>query len=278
MEELSQNPNEDLKQASKLILKAEYLKFFDIWASTATKNELKGLKVIKAILKHQGKKRFKPKKQSEDQDIINTAEEIRKKYMKSYYKSEYCSNSILNNPETDILKYKNLNELKSSEVLNKDALAQLESWLGLGDDKYYQALMLAFLRGVYSVSRTQAYVPVSSHRDNFNWRTSSRNRSVMSTKDSKPVQSLSVKTRAKSIEADLQTKPAPIQYNPIGHKLRNLQDLKGNGGITNWISNIPANNTSLYQDSFTTQSLANQKQPKKDLNTSMVFKLIPNKY
>ena len=93
MENQSLEINDELKTMAFEVLLEEYSQYVNVWLSTATKNEIKGLKVVNAVVKHEGKKRFKPRKKAETLNSGNSAEQLRKKYMNSYYNSEYCLNA-----------------------------------------------------------------------------------------------------------------------------------------------------------------------------------------
>lgn len=277
MENQSLEINDELKTMAFEVLLEEYSQYANVWLSTATKNEIKGLKVVNAVVKHEGKKRFKPRKKAETLNSGNSAEQLRKKYMNSYYNSEYCLNAKKSQSETEIFKYKKLNELRCSSVIRKNVLLYLEKWLLTGDEEHYQSLMLSFLRGIYSVIKTQTAVPSSSHRENFEWvKIAGVRREVKNLSVEKPVVEAKKNNRTQSTGD--QPFPAIGMQNPMGHRLRNLQGLKGNGEITSWISYVPNINSSLYQDSFAVQFSKKAPVPKNDFHTSIVFRLLPNKY
>ena len=278
MEENGETSKIDLKQLAVEIILDEYIGYIDSWMTTATKNEIKGLKVVSAVIKHHGKKRFKPRKNKSGMSIGTTAQQLHKKYMQSYYNAEYCTNDGQHNSESDILKYRRLTELKCACVLKKNALLFIESWLTLKDEQEYQTAMLTFLRGIYSVVKTQSAVPISSHMDYFSW--FSKDEQKRATENRKvsegPVEVKSAHVRANSHELKIGTPLKKIDYNPYGHKMRNLQNMKGNGEITSWVSNISSTNNSLYQDSYIPQFYKRNNIPKADFHTSIVFRLLPN--
>lgn len=278
MEEIPNGQKSDLKAMASEILQDSAFNHIETWLSTATKNEIKGLKVVFAIVKHEGKKRFRPRAALNDSLLQNSADQLRKKYMRSYYKSEYCGVNPLNQ-ETDILKYKRINELKCSEVLKPLSLQAIERWLSLKDGTSFQSLMLTFLRGIYSVVKTQMAVPSTSHRENYSWVKQSeikRNTPAAQSVNRDSQAAVSISKRTESMD----TRTRPIEKNtsfsPLSHKLRNQQGLKGNGEITSWISHIPNAHTSLYQDSYIPMYVPRDNATKADFHTSIVFRLLPH--
>lgn len=277
---MEEGTNNNLTQMAGTVLLQEHLAFVGTWLESATKNEIKGLKVACAIVKHQGTKRFKPATVKNEISLGTSAEQLQKKYLKSYYATEYCTESAQQTSESDILKYRKLSELKCSSVLNKSALFFIENWLGLNDEKVYQSVLLIFLRGIYSVVKTGSAVPSSSHRDNFAWfsKEDQKRTAEVSKILEKPVEvKKKSNRRAHSLNVDLIAKPAKIESNSMEYKQRALQGMKGNGKIMNWISNVQSINSSLYQDSFVTQYYKQKPVPKADFHTSIVFRLLPNK-
>ena len=140
--------------------------------------------------------------------------------------------------------------------------------------------MLTFLRGIYSVAKAQIAIPLSNHRDNFSWFSKNEQKRALniSRVSERPVIELKKNIRAHSTGIEFDQKPITIKNDLISHRKRNLQGLRGNGEITSWISNIPSINSSLYQDSYIPQFYVQKNPAKADFHTSIVFKLLPNKY
>ncbi|OMJ66841.1 hypothetical protein SteCoe_36171 [Stentor coeruleus] len=276
MDEVSQIVNPDLVKLAQELVLDEHFPCIPIWLSTATKNEIKGLKVVNAIVKHEGRKKFRPKQIPTESLLQNSADLLRKKYMKSNYEAEYCQESQ-NNQQVDILKYRQLNELKCTEVLKKLPLAYLKNWLTLKDEPNYQYLMLTFLRGIYSVAKTQTAIPSSSHREYFSWvKNDNTRRNGLASKsvDRKNTQKSSSKRTESFSEAKYHYESP--KYAEISHRTRGIQALKGNGEITSWVSHLQGVKTSLYQDSFIPLFAKKIIAPKADFNTSIVCRLLPN--
>lgn len=277
MDEISQTVNPDLVKLAQELVSEEYFSYIPIWLSTATKNEIKGLKVVSAVVKNEGRKKFRPKQHPTESLLQNGADLLRKKYMKSNYEAEYCPDSQ-NNQQADILKYRRLNELKCTEVLKKLPLSYLENWLALKDEPNYQFLMLTFLRAIYSVAKSQTAIPNSSHREYFSWvknDNTQRNELTSKSVERKDNQKSSSNRRTESFSDAKKLHESP-RYAGISHRARGIQALKGNGEITSWVSHLQGVKTSLYQDSFIPLFAKKIIAPKADFNTSIVCRLLPS--
>lgn len=265
----------NLKQLAETVLCPKIYPHIEQFLSTATKNEIKGLKIAASIHKHQGKKKFRPSSKPSEPMLNNTIDLLKKKYMRSYYNSEYCKEG---GPETDIFKYKKLSDLKCGEVLSSDSLENIQKWLNLKDEAVYQEYLLAFLRGVYSVYRSQEAVPSSSHRENFSWvRQTGKSESPLKSfvaKVSLPQVAKKNHRSESTTEGMKKEKRESLNESP---KLAALKNLKGNKEITSWISNVPCRNTSLYQDSFIPLFYQKTAAKKTDFNTSIVCRLLPDR-
>lgn len=265
----------NLKQLAESVLAPKICLHIEQFLSTATKNEIKGLKIAASIHKHQGKKKFRPSSKPSEPMLNNTIDLLKKKYMRSYYNSEYCKEG---GPETDIFKYKKISELKCGEVLSNESLESIQKWLNLKDEACYQEYLLAFLRGVYSVYRSQEAVPSSSHRENFSWvRQTGKSESPLKSLVGKISLPKVVKRNERSeslAEGMIKEKRETLNESP---KLAALKNLKGNKEITSWISNVPCRNTSLYQDSFIPLFYQKAAAKKSDFNTSIVCRLLPDR-
>ena len=263
------------KQMAESVLDSRVWPYINQFVSTATKNEIKGLKIVASIHKHQGKKKFRPSSKPSEPSFKNTIDILKTKYLQSYYNSEYCKDS---GPETDIFKYKALAELKCSEVLTPECLQNVQNWLNLKDEIRYQELLLSFLRGVFSVFRTQEAVPSSSHRESYGWvKSAGKSESPLKPivgKISLPKVNTSQK-RSESTGERMNEQARKISYE--SPKLTALRNLKGSGEIMSWISNIHGRNSSLYQDSFIPLYYQKANKSKNDFNTSVVFKLLPDR-
>lgn len=265
----------NLKQMAESVLDPRVWPYIDQFLSTGTKNEVKGLKIVASIHKYQGKKKFRPSSKPSVPSINNTIDILKTKYLQSYYNSEFCKDS---GPETDIFKYKALSELKCSEVLTPECLKNVQNWLDLKDEIRYQELLLSFLRGVFSVFKTQEAVPSSSHRESYGWiRSAGKSESPLKLKVAK-ISLPKVNATQKRSESTGEGMSKQVRKTPNeSPKLITLKNLKGNGEITSWISNIHGRNTSLYQDSFIPLYSQKVNKSKNDFNTSVVFRLLPDR-
>ena len=249
----TQTEKSELKTMAEKIVLPEFFEILDIWAETATKSEIKGLKIMNAITNSSGNKRFKQivKKSSELNDSI--VKEFRKNCLKTSYDSEF-SKFKQNTNKVDILNYTKITEIKCSEIIRKEALVSLEKWLSFNEDQAYQSLILRFLRGLHLLIRSFLL------KDHLNSSQKPRKSSM---------------TTEKSL---FNTGFPQISEKPLkSHKQKSLENYKGNGEITRWVSSLPATNKSLYQDSFLALTFLSKKPRKPDFSTSLVLKLLPNK-
>ena len=204
--------------------------------------------------------------------LDTTIDHLKKKYLKSNYNSEYCQES---GPETDIFKYKRLNELKCSEVLNAKTLEYVERWLGLKDDLYYQDHLLILLRGIYSVYKSEESIPTSMHRESYSWVRSHR----ASASPSKLVPLAKLKTPVQSKRSDSLSLSKPLRsgaLSSVSPQLQALKALRGNGELTSWISNVHSKHTSQYQETYVPIFHKPGQLTKSNFNTSVVCRLLPS--
>jgi hypothetical protein len=272
MVESSEITEKSLKSLCHQVLSEKVFPFIETFLSSATKNEIKGLKVVYSIQKHEGLKKFRPRPAQND-SVLSTVDQLKKKYLKSNYNSEFCKEQ---GPETGIFKYKKLSELKCSEVLSLKTLENIESWLMLKDDFYYQNLVLIFLRGIYSVFRSQEAFPTSSHRECYSWvKAAQVGKSQSPLKAPRKIreEKFQQKRSESYVESVVRTKKENFNESP---KLRAVRGLKGNGEITSWISNVNSKNTSLYQDTYLPIFHKPNLSGKSDFHTSVVFRLLPS--
>lgn len=254
------------------VLTSKVAPYSDSFLASATKNEIKGLKIISSICKHEGRKKFRPRVSQNDSVLDTTLDNLKKKYLKSNYNSEFCKES---GPETDIFKYKKLNELKCSEVLNGKCLEYVERWLGLKDDIYYQDHLLMFLRGIYSVYKSEESIPTSMHRESYSWVRA--HRASASPNKLVPLSKLKTPVQSKRSESLSLSKPV---HNPsssrVSPQLQALKALRGNGELTSWISNVHSKHTSQYQETYVPIFHKPSQQTKSNFHTSVVCRLLPS--
>lgn len=161
----------ELDAALSLALKTELLPAARNWLQTASKEELKGLKVISAVLKNKGAKKFRAQP-SDLKSTLKPEEEFKKNQFKSSYSVEFGTGPQASAP--NIFQYRKLSDLPCSSTLSPIALRFLEQWISLRDSPVYQQLVLSCLRAIYAVVKS-ASARTSEAVNSFKWVDPSRN-------------------------------------------------------------------------------------------------------
>ena len=269
---MEKHPNEEaiLKKASEQLIGSRYVKFFDSWLSSASKQEKKGLKILHSIFSTQGKKRFQLKIGKNENSLRISLDQLRKKQMRTSYDVQFCGESSdLHEPE--IFKYKSINDFHFSQILTQSARDYLNAWLELKDDPEYKTSILGFLKSFFSVYKVQSGFLTSTHRESFQWVESEKSGNRL-------------KSCAKGIEDKEHKRTLSLQIHTDkilpkldrGYKLKAQQGLMGSGKITAWVSNFRGKDSSLYQDSYIPLVNKRVMARRADFNTSIVCRLLPH--
>ncbi|OMJ81059.1 hypothetical protein SteCoe_18566 [Stentor coeruleus] len=260
---------------AKRVFKEQYHSVLALWIDSAKSDEIKGLKVINCVIKHKGKKKFRPLSNS-TYSIPKNEEEIRQRTMTSFYKNDFCSEFHQIPTKTHLLEKQKLSEMKYSEILTREALIYLESWLSLKDNHIYLQYLLSCLKGIYSVItihkgslttiNRQDYEkfkmqPVLKYRQIYN-KTPQKN-------DVKPELRLKDRPHTNSCTPFGNT-TGKIFYEPVYYQDRMKRIMKGSGDILKWTYE---KNVSSYQESFMGKTLTNM--VAKPFKSSVVVKLLP---
>ena len=156
----------------KRFLKPEWHQYIANWLLTATAKESKGVKIISAVIKTDGNRRFRCKSAKGGSaggtsNLNAVASQLRTMQMRSTYNEHHVTED--RNISSDILKYKRLRDLPCHVVLNPAAFQSIERWLQFDKDVEYKALVLATLRSLHSVVRVQTNINTSTVRTDFKW-------------------------------------------------------------------------------------------------------------
>lgn len=244
-----------IAKCKKLILDC-YGEYIPLWLAGATKTEIKGLKVASAIIKYEGKKKFRPRIHHDHLNTETTNDKLRKRYMRTYYNSEFCIEAIKHSSEVEILKFKRLDEMKYAKILKPVNIMFIQRWLNLNDEEIYQGLLLSFIRGIYSVVNAQIAVPNSNNREYYqNISVEDRKKALLGgfVRNVGIRGNKSTDRRPYSTDIGSHSRGISLFCDPETSKRRKLRDQKGNGQITSWITNVPIAHCSLYQESFASQ-------------------------
>lgn len=266
--------NEQLARFCESILKPVCLKYIQTWLQTATKDEIKGLKVVQAIVKHKGQKRFKTQEKVERFDIDQAKTDIRRRTMTSYYTSQYSSMSPARSHVSEILKYKKLSELNYSQILQHQVLQFIENWLHLDDEASFKDLMITFLQGLHSVCKINENMPVTSNQETFHWFSKdekARMNFPISVKNTQTKFYERKKSRSVVAE-DPKLSLNKTFYEPKFYQERMVRKMRGSGDFINWVYE---QNASMYQQSFASKINNNPAEKAKPANSSTVIRVLP---
>jgi len=133
------------------LLKPELHPNIPKWVYSATKAEKKGLKLIEAILKHKGTKRFRTKSTA---STLPALVQFQKPKYETQYSAEFSNIPVTTRSHAAIFKYRKLVDLPCSHVLNPLPLRVLEMWFSMQDETDYQELVLGTLRSFLAAADT----------------------------------------------------------------------------------------------------------------------------
>lgn len=201
-----------------------------IWLESASRQELKGLLIIKAVVKHKGQKLFKPKPKCE-------LPQITKKH-NSTYNEEFTGKTT----EIFVLSHRKLKDLPASGVLNPSTLATLERWVELRDDKNYRQLMLTCLRGMAAVCSCYS-PPISESYSKFTWTTPVFTAVQRSQKLTQSTSDVDLRPWVPPTE-----QPEAMLTTVSEFKIHKSKWKNGNGDILTWPGHTKQG--TLYQDTF----------------------------
>lgn len=265
--------NQEYLKICKQIFKASTHEYLETWLKCCNQSEIKGIKVIAAVIKHQGQKKFRP---SHLQAIRNEAKEIRTRTMTSFYTSDYCLESSANPITCDIFNHAKLSELSYSSILNYEALIYLQRWIDLKDEAKYQLFLLDALKGLNSVVNTNKKTFTTTNDSAF---TTFLNKKPIKKKNL--IQPAQFNNERRHLSA-LKARPLPDSYKkisqstnlckfqPMFYENRMKKIMKGTEGLLKWVYD---KNESHYQENFAGKS--SKTQTFKPLLASSVIKLMP---
>ena len=115
----------DLSEIAKNVIKLKFQKFIPNWLESADTQELKGLRLISAVVKHKGLKKFRPGFCKETTSLQQAEENLRKTTMQSFYQREFCINSEKEVKKSNILSFTSFKDLTYSSFLKKEVLVYL---------------------------------------------------------------------------------------------------------------------------------------------------------
>ena len=157
----------EYSETIRQLLAPEYIESGLAWLKHIGDKEKQGLRVINAVIKNRGTKKFRNKPQETVTEaaqksigtkshfnLTNDAlEKYRKEYKQNMYKSAYgiaFGRKETDFADTNILNYKNFNELPCAKVLNNTAKAFISKWSQIGEDQKYISLAIYVVKGIFT--------------------------------------------------------------------------------------------------------------------------------
>ena len=258
---------------AKQHFKKNFHEFIEDWALNCTMNEVKGLKIIAAVVKHKGEKVFRPQAGKVER---NPERDVRDRTMTSFYQSDYGADVNRNEKRNDLLSCIKLSELSYSQLLEYETLVYLQKWISLQDNEKFVKLVIECLKGMTSVVSTKKSSYITT-----NQAANSRLIDTKFTNSPSPMnqykrtfahrQNSALKARPSLSQTNHLSKSTKIQtYNPQFYETRMKKIMKGTDGILKWIHDKVG---SSYQDTYVEKLSKTQKI--KPILGSTVIKLLP---
>jgi hypothetical protein len=261
-------------EISKLVFKESLHQYLLSFLQLAKPDELKGLQVFHSVIKHKGRKRFRPTSNSRP-TFSSTEKDLRTKTMMSFYTVDFCAQQREKQQHAEILRYRTLSQLAYAELLSREALVYGEKWIALGDEPKFQHYMLECLKGFACVIKIQSEVRMSTKQEDYSMTPLVRpvkvqheirgNRRGVAT--SQEVN----RRRTESRREKEEDRSGKIFYEPSYYQDRMKKIMRGTGNILKWVHE---KNISSYQDNYYTKGMGNT-QPVKPFKSSTVVKLMP---
>lgn len=265
----------EMLDIAKRVFKEPYHSFLSLWIDSAKSDEIKGLKVINCVIKHKGKKKFRPLN-NPTYSIPTNEEEIRQRTMTSFYKNDFCSEFHQTPTRPHLLEQQKISEMKYSEILTREALIYLENWLALKDSQCYLQYMLSCLKGMYSVITIHKASLTTINRqdyEKFKMQPVLKYRQVYNKTPQRDIikPEIRLKDRPQTISCTpFGNTTSKNFYEPSYYQDRMKRIMEGSGDILKWTYE---KNVSSYQQSFMGKTLSNT--VAKPFKSSVVVKLLP---
>lgn len=271
---------ERLKAVLQTILLPQYQTRVDGWLEEATASERKGVKMMGAIHKHKGLKKFRVVQTANSAARLQAAQLLQKRALMTTYEAEFTTENS-QRPLMAVLSRTRFSDLPCSQILNSVTIRFIESWVSLHDSDEYIECVLETLRSLLAYFNS-AKRPTTETKRQYVWNDPSRlmkphrldhlnNRSTLSRNASsgrpwvvpKPVEQHDVTIKANTFTAE---------------DMRRRRDAlaKGSGQVATWIVG-PPDMLSIYQNTYTTHFNKYKGVPAPELHTSVsVGRMVPN--
>lgn len=173
--------SEELKDIFHRLLRPEIASKAANWLQTSSLAEQKGLRIIAAVTKTNGQRKFKRKDQTQflGIDRHNAAAELTRRGLKSTYELEYQGNTP-HAGNTAIFSYRKLTDLSYASLLKEQTVEALQRWLDMGDDEGYRQLVLECVRSISAALANSESKRLTEARREFAWRPGQRQAQAVS--------------------------------------------------------------------------------------------------
>ncbi len=272
----------ELESTLRIVVRPEFHSKLSTWISTSSREEQRGLLLIRSIYKHKGTKKFRTRCSTSQstRSIKTAAEEIQSRYLKSTYDSEFSA--LASDDRAALFEYRKLADLPCSHVLTPVSLMFIDNWLKLKDFKEYQDLVLKCLRSLAAMVKSSDRL-LPEYQRKFTWNDPSKNFTNHRTDHvNSTIQLVRASTasrpwvRPKTVQTqDMNIKPLTLTKEDIERRKQAL--MKGSNVVGKWIIS-PTNSVSQYQETFVTHFQKYEKSSRPDFHTSISLgRLCPNK-
>lgn len=167
--------SEELKDIFHRLLRPEVAEKAEKWLQTSAPNEQKGLRIIAAVEKTNGQRKFKRREKRLwlEAGAQNAAEALARRGLKSTYEMEYQGNTQASG-NTALFNYSKLADLSYASLLKDHTVEALQRWLDLGDDEEYRHLVLECVRSISAALANTVSKRMSEARREFAWKPGAR--------------------------------------------------------------------------------------------------------
>lgn len=159
--------NTDFQSIIKELCAPEYVASGLNWLNFINDKEKQGLRILQAVMKHRGMKKFRNKPKESITEIaqksigtksfLHLSNDALGKYAEEYKKNMYKSayGVAFGRKETDIadtgiLKYKKFSELQCAKILDSTAKAFITRWADSGEENSYISLAILVVKGIFT--------------------------------------------------------------------------------------------------------------------------------
>lgn len=151
-----------LNEVLLTVLQPQYHSHAGEWLQAASLSEKKGVKMLGAIQRHKGTKKFRPQETA----AVAVVEEVKKRVARSTYAQEFSQER--QRPRSAVLARNRFAELPCSQVLSAVTKRFVEAWMRVETEDSYIETVLETLRSLFAFF-TSAKRATTESRRSFMW-------------------------------------------------------------------------------------------------------------